>query len=509
MKRIDIILLFFSALFFLLLRNINLKGVPIYLDEAVYINWSNILNTDQNLAYISMQDGKTPLYFWITSKFLNLFNDPLRSARFISVAAGLGTLFSAWILTTMIFGKKTGYFFLFLYPLSPFAHFIERMAFADSLFVFFGTFCLDLTFFSFKLKERKSTYLLTKIILGLTTGFFLFLAFLTKSSARLYFLPLLIILIFESSEKIKKFNLLKLISFFLFILAIYLTYSELLNAFSIATSRFFMNIATKEKLLTFSVNEFISHPLRPEYTKNLPIFTSYLLSYITIPSLLVIFYSIAVILKRRKKNEIIILLVTIIIFSEIYFSSKILASRYFLPMIPFLISIESFGIYSLMEKLKKKLFVVILILVFVPLLYVNLEFSLIPNRAPFASQDKNYLFGFNLSGVGVEEIINYLNRTLEKDDVTLAVDSFWGQPDYIEMKIKSKKPQHQFSLKKCSYFAHISGELKESSKSSRVFLLSLSGYSPNIYQESMKSVEEIEKVTLKSSNRVIFYEMLK
>jgi len=132
------IFLVIASGFFLVIRTKNLLSVPVYLDEAIYVNWGYMFKTNRNLAYLPMQDGKTPLYFWIISFFYDYFSQPLIAARFISEVAGLGTMLLGWWLTKKLFDQKTAFIFLPLYALIPYAQFIERMAFADSLQVFWG-----------------------------------------------------------------------------------------------------------------------------------------------------------------------------------------------------------------------------------------------------------------------------------------------------------------------------------------------------------------------------------
>jgi hypothetical protein len=62
----ELLPLLLFASFFLFLRTKSLSQLPVYLDEAIYINWASMFKHDHGLAYASMQDGKTPLFFGLS-----------------------------------------------------------------------------------------------------------------------------------------------------------------------------------------------------------------------------------------------------------------------------------------------------------------------------------------------------------------------------------------------------------------------------------------------------------
>ena len=46
-------------------RFANLTALPIFTDEAIYIRWSQIGAQDANWRFISLTDGKQPMFTWI------------------------------------------------------------------------------------------------------------------------------------------------------------------------------------------------------------------------------------------------------------------------------------------------------------------------------------------------------------------------------------------------------------------------------------------------------------
>ena len=80
-NNLQLFLLFLAAYF--IIRFFGLMLIPVYLDEAIYINWADMFRKSSNFAYLSMQDGKTPLYFWITGTMMKFLKDPLLSSRLV------------------------------------------------------------------------------------------------------------------------------------------------------------------------------------------------------------------------------------------------------------------------------------------------------------------------------------------------------------------------------------------------------------------------------------------
>ena len=52
-------------------RLTHLATLPIFTDEAIYIRWSQIGMRDANWRFISLTDGKQPMFTWIMMIFLS------------------------------------------------------------------------------------------------------------------------------------------------------------------------------------------------------------------------------------------------------------------------------------------------------------------------------------------------------------------------------------------------------------------------------------------------------
>lgn len=157
------------------IRIINLTILPIFVDEAIYVRWSQVMATEPSLRFLPLSDGKQPLYMWILMFLIKYFSDPLFAGRLISVFAGLGTMVGIITFSYVLFKNKiVSLFSLLLYVISPFSFFFDRLALVDSMLTMFGIWTAIFGFLTAKYK---------RLDLAMITGFFLGFMALTKSPA--------------------------------------------------------------------------------------------------------------------------------------------------------------------------------------------------------------------------------------------------------------------------------------------------------------------------------------
>ncbi|MCL2649226.1 MAG: glycosyltransferase family 39 protein [Phycisphaerales bacterium] len=63
----------------------GLLALPIFGDEAIYLRWAQLIRDGH--FWVSLCDPKPPLHFWLLAMVVDLFADPLRAGRLLSVAA--------------------------------------------------------------------------------------------------------------------------------------------------------------------------------------------------------------------------------------------------------------------------------------------------------------------------------------------------------------------------------------------------------------------------------------
>ncbi len=158
-----------------MVRIINLTILPIFVDEAIYVRWSQVMAAEPTLRFLPLSDGKQPLYMWVLMFLIKYFSNPLFIGRLISVVTGLGTLLGIFTLSYLLFkSKKVSILASILYCLSPFAVFFDRMALVDSMLSMFGIWTAIFGYLTAKYK---------RLDLAMITGFLLGFASLTKSPA--------------------------------------------------------------------------------------------------------------------------------------------------------------------------------------------------------------------------------------------------------------------------------------------------------------------------------------
>ncbi len=236
---------------FVFLRFSNIYSVPVFVDEAIYVRWSQIMRSEASLRFLPMSDGKQPLFMWATMPMFKIVSDPLVAARSLSTLCGFGTLIGLSILSFLYF--KNIYATLLtglLYAVAPFTVFFDRMALADSMLSMFGIWIL--VFFKLFLDRRSHDF-------AMLTGFALGAALLTKSPAIFYFVWLALIFVFEIDfKKENKKTILSLLLgvFYLFVIALAMKSILKLGPNS--------NMDSSRNLdYLYSFKEVLSHPLSP------------------------------------------------------------------------------------------------------------------------------------------------------------------------------------------------------------------------------------------------------
>ena len=241
-----ILLIVLFAAFYAVTRLVNLTQIPIFTDEAIYIRWSQIGAQDANWRFISLVDGKQPLFTWVVMVLFRLIPaDPLFVGRFASVIAGAASMAGIWVLSYEIFKRKeVAWTSALLYLISPFALVYDRMALYDSLVATFFIWNLYLA-----IRLARSPRLDIALIFGMTLG----AGMLNKTSGflSLYLIPTTLLLFDWNSPK----RITRWIGFVLIAAII----SQLLYSV-LRLSPFFHMVAQKDTVFVYSFSEWIIHP---------------------------------------------------------------------------------------------------------------------------------------------------------------------------------------------------------------------------------------------------------
>src|SRR6266403_2629969 len=155
----------------------NLTLLPLFNDEAIYLDWGWNHTHMSGHLYDALLDAKQPLMIWIFGFFENFFTDPLFAGRFASVLIGSLTLVGIYKTTKKLFAEKVAIVAGLLYSIIPIFLFYNRQALLEA-----GVACVGVWSFYSLLNLLRHPTARNGIILGSILG----IGFFIKSSSLLF-----------------------------------------------------------------------------------------------------------------------------------------------------------------------------------------------------------------------------------------------------------------------------------------------------------------------------------
>lgn len=428
-KVYQLLLLLFLIVSHFLTRVYQLEAFPIFVDEAIYVRWSQVMKNEPTLRFLPLQDGKQPFFMWATIPFLKIFKNPLVAGRMLSIFSGILVLLGIIILPLVIgWSVSLGLIAGLLYVFSPYGLFFDRMALVDSLLSAFGVWSVILTFL---LIDKKRLDL--AMILGVVFGG----ALLTKSPAMFFIIMSFCLILLKSGVEIKKNgfkSVVKLIMFFSISLAISLVIYNILRL----GSNFHM-IALRNKDYVWSISEVIKHPLDP-LKPHLQDVARYYWGYLTAPVLLLFLVGLF-----SAPNLSVVLLALWWLIPLLGQSSiaKVFTARYLLFGLPVLLIFAARGLVIFFQKTKIKEKSIRFILVFL-ILVPGLRFSHLlwssPEKTPLPRDERvGYLEDWS-SGWGIREVSEYLSHLPKNLNIIVGTEGFFGTlPEGLQIYLQGVK----------------------------------------------------------------------
>ena len=412
------ILYFFTRLFHIL-------SLPIFTDEAIYIHWSQVAGNDASWRFISLTDGKQPMYVWIAMLVLKVIKDPLLGGRLVSVGAGFVSMVGMFFVTRELFkNNKIALYSSLFYVLYPFSLIYDKLAVYDSLV---ATFMIWILYFSILLVRH------VRLDLGMILGMVIGAGMLTKTNADFGFILLpFALLLFPFRKNFDRNRLLRFILYSLVALVIANAMYAILRL-----SPFYYIIGQKNLTFIYSFSDWIHQPFAFVIgnTKGLG---GWFIEYITVPFLVLIIASFFI--DKKFFNEKILLLIWFIFpFMSFAFFGKILYPRYLLNMTMTLIPLGAYALYNLQKFTKVSYVKLLLFLVFTSMFFVN-DYLIFTNFADayIPQSDKSQLLTDWPSGVGVNQTVNYLQA--QKGKIYVGTEGTYGLMPYALQIYFFKKP---------------------------------------------------------------------
>lgn len=421
--RWEIVAILLIASLYFSLRLFNLGTLPIFTDEAIYIRWAQIGLQDPNWRFISLSDGKQPLFTWVMMVTLKLINDPLIAGRMVSVLAGVFSIIALWFISYELFkNKRIAYLASLIYVVFPFAQVVDRMALYDSLS---GAFTLWASYFSILLIRKARLDI--AYTLGLTIGF----GVLNKSTNffSIYLLPFTLILFnYAKKNRLKRIIKVALLALFAVVLSIAM-YSIL------RLSGLFHMVEQKNALFIYPFSEWINHPF-DFFLGNLHGMINWTIEYLKWPFVALIILS----FRDRKftKEKIFLFLYFFLPFIALALFARILFPRFIFFMTLPLLPLIAYGLYDIIDLATKKLvkkvnrlkltFILLLIAFafMVYPLYVSYQFAFDPVNSRIAKPDNAQYVNHWTAGWGVVETVDFFEEISSKESVFIATEGTFG-----------------------------------------------------------------------------------
>lgn len=466
--KLEIFVLTILVFVYFISRFYSILSLPIFTDEAIYIRWAQIAKQDANWRFISLTDGKQPMFIWLMMVSLRFVQDPLLAGRVVSVGAGFFTLVGMYFLGKELFkSNKIGLISSALYVFFPMSLVYDRMALYDSLV---GTFAVWALFLIILMVRRIR--LDVALLLGMVVGG----GVLTKTSAffSIYLLPASLIL-FDWREKQTKERILKWI--FLAIIAVVMTY----GFYSILRlSPFFHIIADKNAIFVYPLKDWLDHPFN-FFIGNWKAFWDWVNRYLTWP-LLAIALSSFFISRSFIREKIVLFLWFIIPIVALGLFGRTIYPRFIFFMILFLLPLIAFSLLKIQSRIKNvSLFVIFCFLVFTLMLKTDVLILNDFARAYIPFSDISQYNSDWPAGGGVKESVGFFKKEAEKGKIYIAtqgtfglmpfaleiylvqnpnitIEGFWPINDEIPQKIveeSKQRPTYFVFYQPCDQCAHV------------------------------------------------------
>lgn len=407
---------------YFILRLTHILSLPIFTDEAIYVRWAQIAKQDAAWRFISLTDGKQPMFTWVTMILMRFIRYPLLAGRITSVLGGVGSTLGMFFLTRELFKNRwIGFLAAAVYIFSPFSLVYDRMALQDTLVC---TFLIWGLYISIVMTRQLKSYM--PFVAGLIIGG----GMLNKTTNfwSIYFLPFTLLL-FDWKKDRRVERLVRWGFFALLTTALsYLYYSVL------RLSPYFGIVAEKNHTFYFSIHDWLQHPIM-FFVGNLHGMVSWLFSYI---NWLGAFLAVAsfFVLKKFWKEKLLLVMWFVIPFFIFALIAKVLYPRYILYMTIFLFPLMAVSLYESFRLFNKKLVGILVLIVFFGMyLWVDRFILFDFAHAPIADADLSQFINAWPAGGGVNEMVRYFRDQSQNHKIYVASEGTFGSVPTLAMEI--------------------------------------------------------------------------
>lgn len=396
---------------YLLFRLINLTLLPVFNDEAIYLDWGWRETTTPGFLFYSLYDAKQPLLMWIFAIAESLFADPLFAGRFVSVVCGLFSLTGIYFLGKHMWNKYVGLLASFLYATSPLFLFYDRQALMESAVATIGIWAC---FFLIRLQDKPT------FRNGLWLGLLLGIGYFIKSSALIFILAsILLFIFFLVQEKQKK-------SIFLAGLITYLT--AFIITLPLLMQPIFWKTLPSNGRFSLTLTDYMQFPIGT-WGNNILVFLRTNFFFLTPLVFLANLLGLGKLLRKPTNQELVLVLWIFLTIGMQSLVARNASVRYLISFLPLLLLFASYFILQLQTKRKIPAIILLVSIPFImslwqifsPASYI-LSLSTLTTVAPI-----EYVRG-TTSGYGIPEIKAFIDtHATSLTDVAIAENT--GNPE--------------------------------------------------------------------------------
>lgn len=385
----------FLALY-LATRALSLGALPIFLDEAVHLQWAERLYGEGRLL---RPVGSGRLLAVAVYGLALPFEDRLLAARLIASLVGASSLVVIMVLARRLFGGVAGAVAGVLYIFSPFALVYDRLALSDG---FLSAAIVSLMFAATAIAVRPDALAPRAAAAALIV-----LAVLAKVSALLFLITLPLGVLILARDRLRALRSAALSITIGLLLASPMLWFFARNSGEIA-SQHIVDPAASGSIFAATLLDM----------------REWALSYFTAPVLLAAAASLALLRDGRAlwlAGSVVLPFALFALFSQPW------SARYVLPTLPPLLILIAGGVESLVSRLRPlprtAVALALVLLALFPSLSFDRDLLVDPSRAPFPADDRRQFVTGWPSGYGVREAAARLEQESRSGDLIAFVDT--------------------------------------------------------------------------------------
>ena len=387
--------LVFILIFYFIFNTLYLTKLPIFNDEAIYLDWGWTAAHWPGYLYQSMTDGKQPLMMWLFGIASNFANDPLLTGRFVSVLLGGFSLIGLYLTAKALFNERVAIYSSLLFSTIPIFVFYNRQALLEAGLIF----SIIWSFYYFLKFIQKPDYK-NASLLGIFFGVGLFI----KTTILIFAFPMTLILLWQIV--IKKRSELTTPAFIS--IGAFLAVDAL-----ILINPVFWEALSSNNRYSYTFGELLRLPII-SWMNNLIGFFEIGLFFITPLVFIISLTGIFLIAKLKERDKAIFIFVFCFSLLMEIILTRSQSQRYLVPLLPFLTICSAYVLDKLWNLRKYDLVskIIVVFIVLIPLissifLIVN-PYQYITKLSDYTSySETGYIYG-QTSGYGINELVAYV-----------------------------------------------------------------------------------------------------